>query len=605
MKIRYILILLTILVMPLALSQDETDSGTTFGNSYGWLENATKTKDWELSSVRELSFAILALNNKDYDVSDGLGELISRGSLKNCWPKLDCNTIDTALAGITLRKTGKDVSSIVDWMEKTEETAAVQGNWILQIVSSQSGNCKVFCDDGSEKNVNVDDLTQVDGLCGPIGNQKSIIFDVDCADVGGVTDISLLYRVSHANYDETFLIQGVSSELATIELNNACLPKTEGGACDLESTLYASWFLKEIGEEDKIHTLPYLVQNLDDDPLNVALLYLITNNEPYGNWLSRHQDLSGSFTSSIYKTSLVAYSLIQNGDTGLYQNTTEWINMKKRGESWNDNILETSIALIALHGELNQNQVEVTEKETEICNNEIDDDGDDLIDCNDDDCLDSFECSTCSIADGDMCESDTDCLDDEECDPLSCTCELKPCDERANVECAYNSQCGFDEECDIQDCICVPMEGASDFEICYNDIDDDGDDLIDCDDDDCETDPDCESSLLWLWILILVLLVGGSLGFLYYTKYPKKGKTFNDFKNDAKLFFSKIFKKKEKKSFEKYVASRQPQQVQRPFQQTERQTYQKPKTSKTSKTTNKVEQELEKSLKEAKKLLKK
>jgi len=81
----------------------------------------------------------------------------------------------------------------------------------------------------------------------------------------------------------------------------------------------------------------------------------------------------------------------------------------------------------------------------EICNNNLDDDGDGLIDCNDDDCSDDAMCPSCTdgITNGD--ETGVDC---------GGSCE--PC-----------------------------------VEDCANGIDDDQDGLIDCDDSDCEQDLAC------------------------------------------------------------------------------------------------------------------
>lgn len=585
MNLKIYLVLILILV-PLISSAEEDvqlDSSNTIPSSYGWLYNVTLSKNWDLSNIRELSFAILALN-KDYDTKEGVKKLNYIKNAKNCWPKSSCNVIDTSLAILALKKSGQDVSSNLDWLSSVEQASSFSGgNWLLQITSTQSGNCKLVCEDGSEKAVNTDTLTNVDGLCGSIANKRNVKFNVDCVDVGGVVDISLIYRINSADKVETFLIYGVNSDQATIILDNTCFPKDEvSTVCDLESTLYASWVLNEIGEENKIHTIPYLTQKINDNPVNVALLYLIKGIASQGEWLQKHQNPSGSFSDRIYDTSIVSYSLIQNGDTDLYLNATNWINKKQKNNNWNENILDTAVALIALYGEIPEAYVNTQENVAVLetnCNDGIDDDLDGKIDCNDPDCFDSASCSGCSISKGDKCESDSDCPINKKCS--SCLCADKSCSEKENVDCGSNLECGLDEYCNQELCTCekevieeIPIEEP---------ISGDGE--------------NAKSNLL-LWIFLAVLSLVILFLIFYYFRYVKKGKGFRDFKGDL----GGLFKKKPKKSFEQHVASRQT----RPVSITTKkqvQTRQPVRINRTSPKQDRLEMELEKSLKEAKKLL--
>ncbi len=606
MKLRFLFAIL--LIISLVSAEEFIDSSTTSSgdDAYSWLSNTTNSVNWDLPSTKELAFSILALNNRNYDVSKGVEKLLSQEDVKNCWPSPTCNIIDTSLAVLALEKTGNSASSVLDWLETTEKPASVGGTWYLQFVSSKSGSCNIICaDEDTQTSVNVDDLVDVDGLCGSIVNKKSIKFDVDCTDVGGVTDISLIYRIEYTDKVETYLIQDFNYDMATITVDNVCMPKQKGMDCDLESTLYSTWVLKEINKEDSIHTIPYLVKNIDDDPLHRGLLYLITGDEPYSDWLYEHQDPSGSFTTNIYRTSLVAYSLIKNGNTDLYSNSTNWLYKKQRNGNWG-NVLDTSSALIALYGELSSNAVSVIGSYETDCSDGLDDDSDGYIDCDDSDCIGDSYCSTCSLEEGSECTADSDCEDNYMCDLLSCTCELKSCSERTDVECGYDSDCGLDEECNLDTSSCEVSSNIKSYETdCSDGLDDDGDGYLDCDDSDCESDSSCAKSYLWLWILLFILVLFGGCGAFYYINYVKKGKNFTDLKNDVNLFFSKLFKKKEKKSFEQHVAARQKQQIIKPQvrPQVRAQQFMQPKVSKRTTTSNKVEKELEKSLKEAKKLL--
>ena len=113
----------------------------------------------------------------------------------------------------------------------------------------------------------------------------------------------------------------------------------------------------------------------------------------------------------------------------------------------------------------------------EICDDGADNEGDGLIDCADDDC--TFEPS-CDAGDGECCLSNGSpgCEDEVGED---CVCALDPfcCNVAWDAICAdeYESACGG---------VCTGVE------VCTNGLDDDGDNLADCDDPDCAADPTCQ-----------------------------------------------------------------------------------------------------------------
>jgi hypothetical protein len=132
---------------------------------------------------------------------------------------------------------------------------------------------------------------------------------------------------------------------------------------------------------------------------------------------------------------------------------------------------------------------------SEVCNNNLDDDGDGLIDCFDPDCA---------------------------INPVACPCPPQTCqDLLVLVTSSYGAWCGEtkynpvadinkDKKMDMRDIgivfgrlcgdavacqnawnnTCDPCLGPC-GEVCNNNLDDDGDGLIDCDDPDCNSDPAC------------------------------------------------------------------------------------------------------------------
>ncbi|MGA0173526.1 MAG: S8 family serine peptidase, partial [Phycisphaerales bacterium] len=119
----------------------------------------------------------------------------------------------------------------------------------------------------------------------------------------------------------------------------------------------------------------------------------------------------------------------------------------------------------------------------EICDNGIDDDGDGLIDCDDPDCAAFPGCTKSGFCgdpqSGDCCEENgTPFCSDAVCCEAVCAADAFCCATEWDQICAERAA----TICDA----CAPPA-----ELCDNGIDDDGDDLVDCDDPDCAADPNC------------------------------------------------------------------------------------------------------------------
>lgn len=587
MRLCWIIILL--LILPITLAQEESVSDIT--DSYGWLDNRSITD----LSTRDAALTLLALNNQDYDITNKLTNFLSTEKASGCWPSNGCTIIDTSFGLLVLYKTGQDTNETITWLNKKEISGgSIGGKWIIQIVSSIAGTCEITAEGGTTKSVPIFPNSAQNWIdvntISSIANVKSKSFYVDCANVGDqAMHISLLYHISSSSsgYSETFLLDDEQVQQKDIIVNNACFPKLEGGSsCDLDSTLYATWVLNEINEE--VHTIPYLEERLKDitsDPIRLSLLYLITKSQAYVDLLKDKQKASGSFGDSVYTTSFAALSLIDQTES--YVNATNWLNLKKdkKNFSWNSKIVDTAIALIALHGSIDSKTISTGIEEIEICNNLIDDNNNELIDCDDSFCIGDPACLQCS--DTDICRTDLDC-------EAGYICDMCDCIAQTTGGCTSDYDCVDGEVCNYG--VCETSEITIEKEICGDEIDNDGDGDIDCVDSDCSTDSACKKSSLWIYILLILLVLGGGF-FFYYNKYIKKGKSFSDFTNDLNLFFANLFKKKPKrKSFEEHVALKESKSM--PVQQLQRQPFiQKPRKQ------EEIDTALEKSLEEARKLL--
>ncbi|MDD5649968.1 MAG: dickkopf-related protein [Candidatus Nanoarchaeia archaeon] len=589
-----LIIIVVFLLLPFVIAEDTSSFDVI--TSYDWLSNNTVIND----NSRENVLALLALNNQGIDITENLNKFINNN---DCWPSGNCDVINTAFALLLLEKTGQNTNSTITWLNNKEIAAgSTGGKWIIQIATTANGTCDISSDNVVKK-VSVSqsqgwiDINTINAM----GTSKSKVYSVDCADLGDPNmHISLLYNIDTPQYKETFLLQDEQTQQKDISVNNACFPKISGNACDLDSTLYATWVLNELGEE--VHTIPYLEERLTEisqNPLKLSLLYLITKSPAYATMLKDKQKASGSWVDDVYTTSFASLVML-DGNQDAYLNATNWLSLKrdKKDFSWNHKIIDTAMALIAIHGSIDTKPVylgmEAGNVEL-ICNDLIDNDGDGLIDCQDPDCAADTSC-TCKATD--ECISDSDCVTKKgvgySCD--LCACVKSGCSKSTGDACESDSDCSENQYCDYNSCSCVDQALVVENEICNDKIDNDNNGFIDCKDPACVDAPECKKSSLWIWILLLLLSLGG--GAFYYFSIYKAGKGFGDLFNFKGLFGGKKPKAKGK-SFEEYVAQKESKPVQN-VQQVQRP--QQPFTQRSRKQDD-VEDALEKSLQEAKKLL--
>ncbi|MFA5176470.1 MAG: hypothetical protein WC413_04415 [Candidatus Nanoarchaeia archaeon] len=627
--------------MCLAEDAAETDTAVETAADYTtantWLLNSMRNASWN-KPIPELTFSLLAINNLgeyNSDVKEGLLKLLNKSSERGCFPKTSCKVKDTALALLVLGKTGQDINKTVTWLKNMEiASGATAGSWYIQFNPTVDGTCQITCEGSTTpKSVDVGPTKpwiNADTLCGPIGNKKFKKYDIDCVNVGDqAMHVTVIYRIARQGFTEDYLLHDEQTQKTTLTIENACFATGSGvGTCDYESTLYATWALKSIAGEE-IHTLPYLEENKNANALHRSLLYLVRpDSKYYSSWLKEHQKSSGSWLDDVYVTSIGAISMIQStDDADSYLNATRWLTLKynEKKHNWNDKVLDTASALIALSGGFKDNSIGVEDGEIDngeigaenvtvaielICNDGLDDDNDTFVDCNDNDCTNDNSCLC--IGSSVECSPNIACPSGQSCDYRTCTCGtttiIEPtsgqCSLNAGNECEINSHCDIGYECSSA-CICEPV--YEDTDECDCTIDDDCDEGYECVGGctctSIEEETEEGSMLPWIIIIIVAVILLLILVY-YYLNYVKKGKTFKDFKEDLG---SKFGKKSKKPSFEEYLTTRPRPSAEliRPRQMPTRQlpafpTQNVPKKSAREK---KVDDELEKSLAEAKKLL--
>jgi hypothetical protein len=140
--------------------------------------------------------------------------------------------------------------------------------------------------------------------------------------------------------------------------------------------------------------------------------------------------------------------------------------------------------------------------EAEICDDNIDNDGDLQIDCFDDDCVNSVKCinsnnqiEICTDlidndGDGVVDCDDADCQSSPACNTSEICTDLQDNDGDGKIDC-FDSDCDNDPACATNN---TNNTNNTNTEICNDNIDNDNDGDIDCTDSDCSSDPNCQTT---------------------------------------------------------------------------------------------------------------
>lgn len=571
----------------------EEPKGYSAKKSTDWLRRETESVDG--LSPFQLSLVILALNNQNVDVDSDVAVLKDPANFDSetgCFPVDNCKVSDSSMGLVALEKTSQDeFSKIKDYLlQGNAQTAGLkEGEWRLQLDVAGNGTCTItYGDNNRSKRFEVDDAGVIKGTSGKyfidiskeldsslIGSKISQPLLVDCADLSGVA--SLVYYLRKGNSYFLLDSQPLSAGMADLRIINACFRARAGtGGCDLLSSLYGTWGLVEAGVPlNEIGTLPYLESTIITSPgndLHNAILVRILQKS--GNANSYFDNLlvsksGGSWgRGDIYTTAWVLFALQKA--SGSYGDSltaaTSFLEKRNKDDgSWNQNVQNTAMALIALSGaDLTKTHVGGSgvvnpdasnpsiDEIAEICAGKMDDKYG-RTGCSSLECKDSENC-VCKNGRKDSGEEDVDC---------GGSCE--PCVSEDLQDAGEDGEIVDAEGEDIQDDgITTPGTGTA---------------------------PKSSSSLIWVIIAIILIVVAGGGAIVYLKSQGKLDSLGN------------IFRRKPKgpsfDEFKRQLESRpvMPSQPSRPVQ--------RPMPSRTLPVRKAaVDEELEKSLKEAEKLLK-
>lgn len=486
---------LIILLSGFAYAQ-ETDN-TTEGVSpeqagYNWLVSEAVNGNYG-NDVVTTALAGLALSSVGYDGSAKLSAdwILTQRDPKNCFPKGDCRTKDTALALMLLNDLAMpEADSAQAWLEGAQAAAASKGKWLIEISTKASGECtisyqlknqtheeKITVEAGKFPSCGNSNFLDIESCykSGLIKSSPGITLTVDCASLTETPITTLVYST-----DNTYYIISTAFEAVTdLKVTNGCYSRAETGPCNKESSLYAAWALSTVGSLSNINL--YLTENYDAASiLNNALLYLslLTKNDKYIEAIKTRQSADGSFNKDFYETGLALLAMEQSGlQPERAEKAKEWLISKQGTDgSWNNNARETAMILYSAFKsavlqpesvkELDPNAQAQPCNNDWICDEDLGETADGCTDCSA--FKESEVCNSdgiCDTIDGETRDSCTDCIcGDDICDvsedSYSCSddCEAAaPSGETESV--CGDGFCDTDETADSCPDDCEEAEG--------------------------------------------------------------------------------------------------------------------------------------------------
>ena len=498
MKLLTILIIL--LLLPITIAQEEVIplSIVNIDDSVNWIMKQP------LTSAIDASLATLAATKSDVvDNQKAAQKLLDlKNSRQDCWPSTNCNTKDTALAILALKRTGNTIST--RWL-KAQEKPNTEGKWYLQVDTQATGNCNVKYGDKT-KVVQVEEGRIKSELCPSstqlslsdclqsnlLSDKTSLAIVVACSQLG-TGKISLIHKVD----EKYFITDEVSSNVyTTLKIKNSNFE-------DYESTLYASWALKEIGED--VNSIVWLKRFYTPSIETSALMYLITEEELYLTDLLIFQDENTGAFGTVFETSLATLALRKQGSYMSEVDFTKiWLESRMlEDSSWNKDIKDTSMAIYGVFGSLD---IDLTPRISQPSSTAT-------VTCNENGMCETFlgETSINCIADCSCGDAVCDTSEDE----ISCEIDCK-----VETECAIDEDCDMGYTCDYGNCVEEQPECTFDSDCPTGFV---------CENEECEEEKG--GGFLFFFIILIILAILGGAGYFYYKNFYLTGKKIFKFKS--------------------------------------------------------------------------
>lgn len=339
--------ILIILFLGIASAANDTVSD----RGYNCLDSKINSKCSTLT-LEELSFSVLATGKCKSDLKNL--------SLNNeCWPSSNCQIRETALALLSLKKTGDNVNKISDWL--LNKTLPSQLEWYLEVESNQAASCTINYDT-SNIALTIDEnrkVTMNSDSCLSLANDNYWLrianscldknFTVSC-DKDFLSTI--LYKKPSSNvwYVSTDVKSATASGTTNHKINAYCL--STSSVCNYEDNLWAAFALQSLGKNIN-PMIPYLLAFAEDNLKYFpdSFLYYLTGYTENLDSILSLQSSEGywNINSKFYDTALGIIFL--SDSIGAKNKAKNWLSLSTvQGADgcWNSgNIRDTAFILAA------------------------------------------------------------------------------------------------------------------------------------------------------------------------------------------------------------------------------------------------------------------
>ena len=355
-RIVFTVLVLLLVLMPLILAaENSTDTS---------LSPEDKARECLQTKLADTTCSDLNFEEKVYTVlatGDCISELKADSDDGKCWPKDNCNVLDTSKAVVALQHVFDDgVDDAKEWLIAQNMTTGNTLNWFLQIESTSPTTCTIDYD-GSSHAISIGEDRKISsgaGSClGLTPDAYWLSISSDCYDkqFNITCDQSFLTSTffQTAGSQVIHLSRETNEESANGEITETissyCFKASEGSnTCDYDSSLWATLALTGTTYETKAF-IPYLVANVDTSAsagiLSEAFLYYMTSD--YEEELLQKQKSDSYWDASgdrLFDTSL-AISVFGTSNSKV-TDAVEWVVSKQGTEGcWNDGIRDTAMVL--------------------------------------------------------------------------------------------------------------------------------------------------------------------------------------------------------------------------------------------------------------------
>ncbi|MFH1210205.1 MAG: hypothetical protein V1663_05460 [archaeon] len=219
--------------------------------------------DGSFGNIKETALASLALKNTYYDkANNAINYLINNQDPTGCYPKNNCNVEDTSFALLALDTFDKNIVKTKNWLKDASNNFEL-GTWNL-IINGVNANCTI-----NNQNFLINQELNF------ILSNNNLL--VNCS-------VNVTMKLMHGYLGNSYEIFNENAKYKNYSINdNECYGYYYKSNCNYQSTGYANFALKNIGEETNLDW--YKVNSQDTETLYYALLYLIEQDDYSYDWL--------------------------------------------------------------------------------------------------------------------------------------------------------------------------------------------------------------------------------------------------------------------------------------------------------------------------------